>query len=327
MAKTGILDLKLFSDFVSEVNERATQTDAEGLARWAVGELSETLGFDGAWYGWAQIEADSVQIHANASINLPADYYDYWQTIADHDLLAARLLEEPQTIATYDRHSGVQNEGMTALADRYALNKIATVMNQRQGRLASFYLSSYRMGNRARAFKAHEQEFLQCAVDQLGRAMKLSSLEDNRRSENGAISILVNESGIGILGLGNLREQLGEFWPGWGGDLLPETLRKLIQVPGSHFLIDHQMVVVCEEAPSCQNMGLRRLTLRRMTPVDLLTQREGEVARLLTAGHSHKEAARLLGVAPSTIRNQTQAIYEKTGVNNRAELASLVTRL
>lgn len=98
-------------------------------------------------------------------------------------------------------------------------------------------------------------------------------------------------------------------------------------MPGTHFLIDHQMVAVCEEAPSYQNMGLRKLTLRRMTPVDLLTQREGEVAKLLAAGCSHKEAARMLGVAPSTVRNQTQAIYEKTGVNNRAELASLIGRI
>jgi DNA-binding CsgD family transcriptional regulator len=140
---------------------------------------------------------------------------------------------------------------------------------------------------------------------------------------DGAISILVNESGIGILGLGSLREQLGDFWPGWRGDLLPERLRAIIALPGRHMLPDQGIVVTCEKAPDYQNMGLRRLTIRPMTVVDLLTPREHEIARLLAKGNSHKDVARLLGVAPSTVRNQTQSIYDKAGIGSRAELASL----
>jgi DNA-binding CsgD family transcriptional regulator len=320
------IDLKSFSDFVSEVNARAAESDAEGLARWAIEHLSHTLGFDGAWYGWAQIEKEGVQIHANASLNLPDDYYEFWKTMANDDLLAARLIREPGAIATYDRYSGQQNDGMTTLSDRYALTQMATVMNRREGRLASFYLSSYRMGRRSRSFLPEEQEYLQCAVDQLGRAMKLSSFEYNRRAERGTISILVNESGIGILGLGNLREQLGEFWPSWKGDLLPEKLTKLIHMQGQHVLPDEQMIVTCENAPQYQGMGLRRLTLRRMMPIDHLTIRESEVAVLLSKGRSHKDVARMLGIAPSTVRNQTQSIYDKLGVNSRAELASMFAR-
>ncbi|MDP2122712.1 MAG: LuxR C-terminal-related transcriptional regulator [Hoeflea sp.] len=317
------IDLKSFSDFVSEVNARAVETDAEGIARWAIDHLSQTLGFDGAWYGWAQIEKTGVQIHANASLNLPDDYYDFWQTMADDDLLAARLIREPGAIATYERYSGQQNDGMITLSDRYGLTRMATVMNRREGRLASFYLSSYRMGRVSREFSPAEQEYLQCAVDQLGRAMKLSSFEYNRRAERGTISILVNESGIGILGLANLREQLGEFWPGWKGDLLPEKLTRLIHIQGKHVLHQEQMIVICENAPQYQGMRLRRLTLRRMMPMDHLTLRESEVAELLAKGRSHKDVARMLGIAPSTVRNQTQSIYDKLGVNSRAELASM----
>ncbi len=317
-------DLKTFSGFVTEINARALETDVEGLARWAVGELSETLGFECAWYGWAHIKSDGVDIHANASLNLPDDYYDFWQTMAEDDLLAARLIDEPDVVATYDRLTGVQNDGMTTLSDRYGLSKMATVMNNRDGRLASFYLSSYRVGKRARKFTAGQQDFLQCAVDQIGRAMKLQSLESNRNLENGAISILVNEAGIGILGLGDLREQLGDFWPDWNSDLLPRKLRNIVREPGVHYLVDRGLMVICEIAPGYRDMSLRRLTIKKLTPLDLLTNRESEVAKLLAGGHSHKETARILGVAPSTVRNQTQSIYEKTGVNNRASLASLV---
>ena len=72
-------------------------------------------------------------------------------------------------------------------------------------------------------------------------------------------------------------------------------------------------------------MGLRKLTLRRLSAMDLLTHREREVARVLSSGKSHKEAARILGVAPATIRNQTQAIYSKLDIDNRASLATILT--
>lgn len=316
--------LNLFSDFVSEMHERVRSDDAEGLARWAVLELSDKLGFDAAWYGWADFSADGVEIHATASLNLPDKYYDTWQEMSEDDVLAAQILEKPGAVATYSRNGALQSDGMLYLSDEFGINKLASAMHSRPGRVASFYLSGYRVGRHARDWSETEQQFLQCAVDQLSAAMKLSASEPGRPEGCGAVSIFVNESGIGILGLGNLRQQLGEFWPGWEGDQLPAQLRSLINEPGEHILIDRNLVVRCEVAPGVQGMGLRKLTLRRLMPVDFLTHREGEVARILAAGKSHKEAARLLGVAPSTIRNQTQAIYAKLDVDNRASLAAVL---
>ena len=285
--------LRAFSNLVTEMNARAHETDAEGLARWTIGELAGKIGFECAWYGWARIDAAAVQIHANATLDLPEDYYPFWTSMAEHDLLAARLIREPQAIATYDRRSGPQNDGMTTLSDRYCLDKMATIMNLRAGRLASFYVSSYRVGHGSRAFSTQEQEFLQCAVDQLCRAMKLSTASHDLSRSDGAISILVNESGIGVLGLGSLREQLGDFWPGWKGDLLPEKLRTLMALPGCHILPDQGIVVTCEKAPDYRNMGLRKLTIRRITALDHLTAREREIAQLLAKGNSHKDVARI----------------------------------
>ncbi len=230
-------------------------------------------------------------------------------------------------MATYSRQGGLQSDGMIYLAGTYGVTEMATAMRSRPGRVASFYLSSYRVGRSARAWSPDERVFLQCAVDQLSAAMKLSASEPGRSETRGAVSIFVNENGLGILGLNNLREQLGEFWPEWNGDQLPLRLRSLIRVPGEHILTDRDLVVRCEDVLGLEGMGLRKLTLRRLTPFDLLTHRESEVARTLAAGKSHKEAARLLGVAPATIRNQTQSIYLKLDIDNRASLAALVHEL
>ena len=287
-------------------------------------ELSHTIGFDCAWYGWAQVKQEGVEIHANSTLNLPEGYYDRRREISQHDLLAANILEHPGRAVSYDRFGTWQNDGMVALADQYGLHKMATAMHSRPGRIASFYLSGYRSAKVARSWSASELEFLQCAVDQLSAAMRLSAVEVSEGGRPDSVSIFVNEDGVGILGLQNLQAQLSDLWPDWTGDRLPRHLRELIGEPGEHILVDRNLVVRCEAAVGLNEMGLWKFTLQPITKFDLLTNREREVAHILAGGKSYKETARLLGVAPATIRNQTQSIYAKLDVGNRANLAAVV---
>ena len=52
-----------------------------------------------------------------------------------------------------------------------------------------------------------------------------------------------------------------------------------------------------------------------------LTPREIEVLRLIAAGHTAKEAARQLEIAPKTTDNHIQSLYSKIGVSTRAGAA------
>lgn len=320
------LGIASFSRFVTELNDRTREEDAETIARWAVDELSRTIGFDAAWYGWAKLRPEGVEVYANAALNLPDDFYDYWRTMADQDLLARYMIENPGKVAIYDRKQPRQTEGMASLSDKFGLRRMTTAMHGHYCDYASFYISSYRVGAEARNWSEAERDYLQCAVDQLSSAMKLTSAEPGRPDRPGTVTILASENGIGLLGLTALRQQFGEVWPSWTGDHLPEQLARLIGTPGQHILPDRDLVVTVEAAPRFQGMGLRRLTLRRLTRIDMLTPREREVARALSDGHSHKEVARLLGLAPATVRNQTQAIYSKLGVDNRASLCAMLTQ-
>jgi DNA-binding CsgD family transcriptional regulator len=59
-------------------------------------------------------------------------------------------------------------------------------------------------------------------------------------------------------------------------------------------------------------------------PLDRLTHRERETVYAVTQGLSFKQAARKIGVAPSTVANHLYRIYRKLGVNSRSELAGIV---
>lgn len=58
-----------------------------------------------------------------------------------------------------------------------------------------------------------------------------------------------------------------------------------------------------------------------------LTPRERQVLQLIAEGHSSKEAAALLDVAPRTIEFHKRNVMEKTGLRSTAELARLAAKL
>jgi len=316
--------LRLFSSFVQDLNENARQRGAADILGWSTRELSDILGFDSAWYGWAQIREDGPVIHASTTYNLPEDYFRSWTEIAPQDLLVAQFLKDPVGVPTYDRGGDVHTDGMQHLSDTYGLKRMATAMNLREGRSASLWISAYRGGEASRNWSDEECEFLQCAVDHIAACARAAASHDAARLNSDASAILVNEHGVAIIGLNSLKQRFGHIWSHQDGDRVPRWLAEYIDQPGEHLLIDRGLVAHCERVTGADGLALQKMTLRPLLKFDLLTAREKHVAQLLASGKSHKETARILSVAPSTVRNQTQAIYSKLGVDNRSSLVAAV---
>lgn len=315
--------LRLFSTFVQNLNDCARERSAEDILGWAARELSDILGYDSAWYGWAEIRRDGPVIHASATYNLPDDYYQSWTEIAPQDLLVAQFLEDPVGVPTYDRGGDVHTDGMQHLSDSYGLKRMATAMNLRERRSASLWISAYR-GGVSRVWSDDECEFLQCAVDHIAACARAAASREEAALNEGASTILINDQGVVIVGLTSLTERFGHIWSHEDGDRIPRFLADYIDRPGKHLMIDQSVVAHCERVAGADGLSLQKLTLRPLQKFDLLTAREQDVAQLLASGKSHKETARILNIAPSTVRNQTQAIYGKLGVDNRSSLVAAV---
>jgi DNA-binding NarL/FixJ family response regulator len=58
----------------------------------------------------------------------------------------------------------------------------------------------------------------------------------------------------------------------------------------------------------------------------LLTDREREMARFVTAGLSNKQIARKAGIREGTVKIHLHNAYEKLGVANRTMLAIMMAR-
>jgi DNA-binding NarL/FixJ family response regulator len=59
--------------------------------------------------------------------------------------------------------------------------------------------------------------------------------------------------------------------------------------------------------------------------LDILTQSELEIVRLVAQGKSNKEIASIIYISEGTVRNRLTVIYKKLNVNGRIELAVTVT--
>lgn len=78
-------------------------------------------------------------------------------------------------------------------------------------------------------------------------------------------------------------------------------------------------------APSLEAALIANLSSQRAQCAAALTPREREIAAMVCQGFSNREIGRLLGSSPHTVRNQTCQIFRKAEVDNRVELAALMS--
>ena len=110
-----------------------------------------------------------------------------------------------------------------------------------------------------------------------------------------------------------------EFGAGFLGKLPDECIRTLLAV--GRYRGD--AIVISVARP----VEVLFLKARLLCNVDRLSPRELQIATEVARGRSHKSVAEALGIAPSTVRNHVQAIHDKLGVRNAAELAAEVSRI
>jgi LuxR family transcriptional regulator, maltose regulon positive regulatory protein len=55
---------------------------------------------------------------------------------------------------------------------------------------------------------------------------------------------------------------------------------------------------------------------------ELLSNREGEILKLITRGLSNKEIAQTLAIAPETVKTHVKHIFVKLGVEKRTQAVS-----
>lgn len=95
---------------------------------------------------------------------------------------------------------------------------------------------------------------------------------------------------------------------------------------GSSEILSAVVAVACDETPISPDM-VRALVRRDPAGVGSdLTERELEVLRIASLGHSNKEIAAELFLSVNTVRNHMQRVLDKLGAHSKLEATAIAVR-
>lgn len=305
--------------FIARLYRNGLSTPPERYRAWALRELAALIPHDGAL--WGSGAAPGYTFHSVTVIGLPPEFPTALEATRSQNPLLPRVLSKPDMPVAMDE---VFADAAFFKSDLYRRSfapfGIARILSSghadpRSGLLS--LLTLYRK-NRQQPFTAPEKQLQRRLIFHLFQAashayfLHLSKPQALRPPGGGAA--VVDRRGFFHEAQPRFLDLLEQHFPGHSRGTLPFAL----PAPGTQ----QRLGALCLHADPLGD--LIRLQLWPAGPLDRLTHREREIVETVTQGLSFKEAARKIGVAPSTVANHLYRIYRKLGVASRTELASLV---
>jgi DNA-binding CsgD family transcriptional regulator len=211
-------------------------------------------------------------------------------------------------------------EAMKAHGEQFGMQHILATMTRGPVSQLLGAISLYR-GDASRPFSEEERLIQQSVVPHLVELFDRSRLRHVEAllrppQEHASRAVgLVDRDGLLYNVSADFVRLLLDEWPDWQGPLVPAILVNGI---GSRKASPMRLKKIAVRASPVNDLLLLRV--RPIAPGDEMSRREWDVARLFGDGKSHKEIAKDLRIAPSTVRNHLKAVYKKLHVTNKAEL-------
>ncbi|WP_039017909.1 helix-turn-helix transcriptional regulator [Halocynthiibacter namhaensis] len=301
-----------------EIHELPAKVPFHDFQDAALQVVKRILPFDASWWGLVS----GLEIHTATRFDLPEGYRSHWNRISEHDPIASASLGNPFTTVIFNQPDLAPHKVISEFLGTYGIRHVlCTSTKQRDLGLYAF-LSLYR---RDAMFNEEERMLNQVLVPHLLHALGQSwrgSLEQSLHRLNGEPDIqaaaICDKRGLILSSEASFSNVIRREWPSWHGPNLPPPLIKSLtskDYVGVHLQVRFDAV-----------SGLYLLRLSERDPISDLTQRETEVAQLFATGHTYKQVAQRLEIAPTTVRHYLRNVYGKLHISDKATLATLLAR-
>ena len=303
------------SDFLLELYRDARRQRPDVFQKNTLAHLREFVTFD--FGGWGGGTRDSREVSEVIMLDQSQGLFRDWSAVAEIDGYCDLALRRLNHTVLFDdipdfRESTAYNEHWRRFDAR---NMVATIMAEPIDGYVSFVGlcsadTTCRYGESQRALK-------QMLMPHVSNALHSSR-------ENQVLEAETTDEGVGLITSAGvilasrmpfahlLRDEWARPDPRTLAAILPtgpagsvwrgRSIQLRIEPIGPYFL----------------------LRARPRNDLDMLPPREQQVAEHFGRGMTHKEVARTLSIAPSTVRNHLAQIYEKLGIRDKGELARLV---
>jgi DNA-binding CsgD family transcriptional regulator len=287
---------------------------------WALEQVAQLIPCDGAL--WGSGLASQMRFHTVTVRGLPAEFPQRLQATVPVNPLPARILSQlGRPVDMEDVLTDAQfhdAEIYRRVFGPFGIERILAT-GHRDDRSGLYSLVTlYRRDAKARFTEVEKQRQQHVTFHLFNAASHSFFLHLLRHTDR-----VVGRGAAVIDGHGHFHEAQPRFF-----DLLEEHYPEhRIRESGLPFPLPAagETVTRGKLCVRCEALGdLFMVQVWKTGPLDRLTAREREIVMAVSQGLSFKQAARKIGVAPSTVANHLYRVYRKLGVSSRTELAGVV---
>jgi len=317
--------LRKQSQFLFDLYAGSRSHSAGQFEQFVFDLLRRDLHFDsGLWVSGAKTDAIALA-HTVSLDRQPAQFLIDYEPLKHLDQL--RMTIAHQLGATLNATSRTSlPEAFTPYLDRYGLEHALSTMLIDPDTALYTCVSLYR-SDLARPFSEQERQFKESIFPHLVECCTQYRLRQmTRQAQSLASSIwrsaIADRQGLLHYADAEFTRLLRLEWPDWRGPTLPSEISESFTRESNQWNRGKSIVA---KGSRIGDVHLCEIRLRMV--VDTLSDREREVAQYAARGLSHKEIARVLRIAPSTIRNHLAAIYRRLNVATKTEMANVIREL
>lgn len=287
----------------------------QGYRRRALTELAQVIDFDGALWGTGHLNSSGFH-----SVDVLGVDESYPTALAENKMInpfygalkhATGQVVEFSTIMADDvfYHSDLYKKFFS----QYGVERVMGVIVEDESTGIVSLVSLYRF-DREKNFTEDDKQILQRMMHHLVSAASHAyflHLNQQNETPNKTALAICDKHGLFFEVQPRFIEMLQQHYPDDPLGRLPFSLQEKKDALAQgrlHFDKEALGDLFC-------------ISLWEKSPFDLLSVREKEVVQAITRGLSFKEAARELGVAPSTVSNHLYKVYRKLNISSRSELA------
>ncbi|HUP93006.1 MAG TPA: LuxR C-terminal-related transcriptional regulator [Solimonas sp.] len=291
----------------------------EQYRTWALKQLAQVIPHDGAL--WGSGTASRMKFNTVSVIGLPPEFPRALEETTKVNPMLPRILQNLDTpvdmASVWPDEKFYASELYRRAFEPFGVERILSTahMDRRSGLFS--LVTIYRKSREARfsdVERAAQKRLTFHLFNAASHAFFLHLMKSDPARPHGATGAVVDAEGAFHEAQPRFLDLLDERFPERRASALPFRLPE----PGTTTPLK-DLMVRCEKLEDLFN-----LTIWPAGPLDRLTAREREIVTCVAQGLSFKQAAKKIGVAPSTVANHLYRVYRKLGVYSRTELAQLV---
>lgn len=316
------------SNFLLTLTRGALEKPAYEFKDWALSETKKLIPFDSCIWGMGSWVSEAPVIHTVHLHNLAGNFVESWMRFQHEDKLIREITQYSNRTFNVDLACdyGGLNIYASHCKDFCLEHVVATGATDPDTKLLNT-MCLYR-ADINNPFTEQERNLKEILFQHLIEATRTNWLTNlpnmfsaHQRSSFHAIAAADN-SGLLQVVMPSFVEVFREEWAAWKGPFLPpEILEIALQADGQKKYVGQSIVINL-----FRMNDLTLLRARSKVPVDSLSLREFEIAQQVADGNDYKTIAINLNISPATVRTHTTNLYLKLGINDKAKLATELSR-